>query len=311
MNAEAGWARRSFVLLLASVAAVTAPADAAAQLKPAPIVAATSATATDRLTALLSQAQAPRTPERYTKRGLIIGAIAGAAGGLGFGGFTALLCQAESDDCLWVIPATTLIGAAGGAAIGALIGAAIKREPETRMPIDTISAVADRRARTDTVRPDEREAHRASALLRTGSFSLALGRADATIHTPAADPFVGDGTAVRVAAYAELRPWLALGGELGQAWLGNAGNVRNAGLAARATWAMALFSPYLSANLGLYQTTGPSLEFFGGALGAGARVTPVAGGRFFVDLEARASRNLHNIEPMRMTTISVGSGLYW
>ncbi|MGH7445321.1 MAG: hypothetical protein ACREKM_10605 [Longimicrobiales bacterium] len=240
---------------------------------------------------------------RYTKRGLVLGAILGALGGLGTGALLAIICEVEGDGegCLVAVPVVTILGAAGGAAVGAIIGAAIPRDSDNR----------DARADTTPAPPPE-VALRSEQPDRTGSFGVALGRASATIHGPSGDePFEGAGPAIRANVYAELRPWLAIGPEVGQAWFGDGGAIRHAALAVRGTWPLQLVSPFVAADLGAYQTTGPSLEFLGGGIGAGARINPLDERRFFLDVEARSSRNLHNVEPMRMTTFSLGGGFYW
>lgn len=227
---------------------------------------------------------------RHTKRGLIIGAIAGTLGGLGVGTFIYLFCETEGDDCAPVIPVVTVLGAASGAVAGAIIGAAIPR-----------------RAEPDVAEPEVREDE---VPRRIGSFGAAAGIATATIDDGLGDQR-GTGPVLRVNLAAELRPWLALGPEFGHAWLGDAGNIRYAALAGRGTWTRSRVSPYLTANLGAYQTTGTSREFLGGGIGVGARIAPHADSRYYLDLEARGSSNTQNIEPMRMASFSIGGGLYW
>lgn len=228
---------------------------------------------------------------RYTKQGLIVGALAGGLGGLGFGTLLGLFCEAEGDGCWGAVPIITLIGAAGGGAAGAIIGAAI---PRRRTPRDTSAA------------PPVRERPR-----RIGSFEIVLGRAHATIHGATSTPFRGVGPEFRANLFAELRPWIAIGPEVGQAWFDEGGNIRHAGVTLRTTWSRRTISPYAALNLGAWQTTAPSLEFFGGSFGAGARISPLADAPFFADVEARYSRNLHNIEPMRMKSLSFGVGFTW
>jgi hypothetical protein len=124
--------------------------------------------------------------------------------------------------------------------------------------------------------------------------------------------FDGDGVSARANVFAELRPWFAIGPDAGMAWFGDGGNIRHAAVAVRGTWSGSPWiAPYISGQLGAYQSTGPSLEYLGGALSAGLRVTPVRGGRGFIDVEARRSRNAQNIAPMRMRSLSIGGGIYW
>jgi hypothetical protein len=230
---------------------------------------------------------------RYTKRGLVIGAIAGAVAGLGIGAFIAVFCESEGDDCGAVVPVVTAIGIASGAAAGAIIGAAIPRPPQERPAADTVPATADTpRRRT------------------IGSLSAAAGVAHAVIDDGVGE-FRGSGPFVRVNLAAELRPWLAIGPEVGKAWFDDGGAIRHGALAVRGTWARPHVAPYAAVNLGAYQTTGPSLEFLGGGLGIGARITPLAGRRLFLDIEGRASRHMQNIAPMRMLGLSLGGGLAW
>jgi hypothetical protein len=240
---------------------------------------------------------------RQTWRGAKIGGIAGAVAGLGVGGFIALWCRAEGDPCDAAVPVVTLLGAAGGAVGGAIIGAAIPRHPDT-------GRVAP---------PVER---------RIGSASLSLGVVHARQEDYAGEPFLdGSGPAARLNLYAELRPWLAIGPEAGIAWTGGGvrrpvpgddvvplpdegGKVRHAAVAVRLSGRFGGLAPYAGGNVGAYQTTGPSLEFLGGAVMAGARWTPGAG-RGFIDVDARYGGNLQNIEPMRFRGLYIGGGLYW
>lgn len=280
---------RALVLLT-----VLSPVTAAAQHKPA-APAVTSPMPMDHAASEAHLAVgAPLTLQsggRHTKRGLIIGAIAGAVGGLAFGTFFHFFCQAEGDDCSSVIPTVTVLGAASGAAAGAIIGAAIPRggdappTPEAQEP-----AAPDR---------------------RIGSFNASFGYANGRIDDGFRAAFSGSGPTLRLGLMAELKPWLAIGPEIGQAWLAEERNIRHGALAVRLTWERPRIAPYMHANLGLYQTTGVSREFLGGGLGVGARFMPFAGERFFFDLEARASRHTQNVEPMRMKTLSAGAGVYW
>ena len=274
----------------------TRPATAAAQHKPAapawpPPVTLPAAPA---LASGSSPENLQESGGRHTKRGLVIGAIAGALGGLGIGTFIYLFCEGENDDCGPVIPIVTVLGAASGAAAGAIIGAAIPR--------------GDERARVDP-EPEGQQAEPVAR--RIGSFSAALGWASATIHEGSREAFSGSGPALRLGLMAELLPSLAIGPEVGQAWFDEGGNIRHGALALRGTLPRPRISPYASANLGAYQATRTSLEFLGGGLGLGARVRPLGGDRFFVDVEGRYSRHTQNIEPMRMRTVWVGGGLYW
>ncbi len=247
-------------------------------------------------------ATAPQQPTgRQTKRGLVVGSIVGAAGGLAFGSFIGLLCEGEADPCWGVVPVSGLIGAVGGGALGAIIGAMIPRydmrRPSEMPPRDTAAARP-----VDTAERPRR---------RTGSISAGAGYASATIEGGAGEPFEGGGPAMRIAFMAELRPWIAVGPELGQALFTEGGEVRHAAIAVRGSWPQRHVAPYIAGNLGFYQTTGPSLEFFGGAIGVGTRILPRTDGDWFLDVEARFSRNLHNIEPLRMGTVSVGGGWMW
>jgi hypothetical protein len=234
-------------------------------------------------------------PRRHTMRGLRIGAITGALAGAGVGTLMALWCAGTSDGCIAAIPLVTVFGAASGAAAGAIIGAAIPTEAGRIDPAQPASpAPAPGR--------------------RIGSFSMSVGDAQATLMDEGEQftAFDGGGIAFRANVYAELRPWFAIGPDLGVASFGDGGTIRHAAVGVRATWPVhPSFAPYISANAGAYDSSVPSLEYLGGGLGAGFRVTPVRGSRAFLDLEARSSRNLQNIAPMRMRTISVGGGIYW
>lgn len=243
-----------------------------------------------------------RATGRYTKRGLVIGAIAGAAGGVAFGTFVGLLCHGEGDPCWGVIPVGGLIGGVGGSALGAVIGAMIPRH-ELRRPSEMPPP--------DTTVPARPVETRQAARRRTGSVGAGAGYADATIEGGADGTFEGSGPAMRLAFMAELRPWLGLGPEVGQALFTDGGEVRHAAIAVRGSLPARRVAPYVAGNLGFYQTTGPSLEFFGGAIGVGMRILPRVDGDWFLDAEARFSRNLHNIEPMRMRTVFVGGGWMW
>ena len=280
---------RAVLLLMALI-----PATAAAQHKPS-APAATSAMALDQSASdVRAMADGPvslQSAGRHTKRGLIIGAIAGAVGGLAFGTFFHLFCQSEGDDCTSVIPVVTVLGAASGAAAGAIIGAAIPRDGDAPPTPEAEEPAA----------PDR----------RIGSFNASFGYASGRIDDGFRPAFSGSGPTLRLGLMAELKPWLAIGPEIGQAWLAEERNIRHGALAARLTWERPRIAPYVHANLGLYQTTGVSREFLGGGLGVGARFMPFAGERFFFDVEARASRHTQNIEPMRMKTLSAGAGVYW
>ena len=276
------------------VVMVLIPATAAAQHKPAAPAMTPPIPLDHSASDVRSGADGPLTLQsagRHTKRGLIIGAIAGTVGGLAFGTFFHLFCQAEGDDCSSVIPIVTVLGAAGGAAAGAIIGASIPRGGDAPPTPDAEEPAA----------PDR----------RIGSFNASFGYANGRIDDGFRPAFSGSGPTLRLGLMAELKPWLAIGPEIGQAWLAEERNVRHGALAVRVTWERPRIAPYAQANLGLYQTTGVSREFLGGGLGVGARFLPFAGERFFFDVEARASRHTQNIEPMRMKTLSAGAGVYW
>ena len=203
-----------------------------------------------------------------------------------------------------VIPLVGLLGAASGAALGAIIGAAIPRRGDETA--DTVAAPSDEPA-TD-VSP---RAARPAGARRIGALGITAGRASGTVESWTNGAIDGDGPLVRVTLAAELRPWFAIGPEVGQAWLGNAGRVRHAAVAVRATWPAHPLSPFASGNVGAYDATRPSLEFLGGGIGLGARFTPRRGRRWFVDIEARRSGNIQNIEPVRLTELSLAGGVYW
>jgi hypothetical protein len=236
-------------------------------------------------------------PRRQTRRGARIGAIAGTVAGLGIGSLMALWCRGlSSGTCDAAIPIVTVLGGVSGAVGGAIIGAAIPTEaaaPGTAAP------------------PVER---------RIGSATLVLGAAHARqegytgewAEGPVSARWIeGSGPAARANVYAELRPWLAIGPEAGIAWAGDLGRVRHAAVSIRGTGAMGRVNPYVAVNLGAYQSTGPSLEFLGGGIGAGVRLAPRSDSRSFVDVDARYSRNLQHIEPLRMHGLNVGGGFYW
>lgn len=276
-----------------------APMDVSAQQRPPARIEAADAAAlgpTAELAVARDAAQ-QRTTGRYTKRGMVVGAIAGTLAGIGIGSFLALLCESEGDGCDNALPVVTLLGAASGAVAGAIIGAAIPRP---------VRESADSVTETPTPQPAERATPR-----RIGSVSVAAGGAVATIRDGVGGEFEGSGPALRFGLAAELLPWLALGPEVGQAWFGDGGTIRHGALAVRLTLPRPRIAPYVSANIGAYDSSAPSLEYLGGGLGVGARLTPVTGHRYFVDAELRASRNIQNIEPMRMATLSVDAGLYW
>lgn len=241
---------------------------------------------------------------RYTKRGLIIGAIAGGVAGAGFGAFIALFCEVEGDGCTSAVPLVGLLGAASGAALGAIIGAAIPRRGDE--PADTVAAPPGEPA--EEVSP---RAARPAEARRIGALGVTTGRASGTVESWTNGEIDGAGPLLRLTLAAELRPWFAIGPEVGQAWLGNAGRVRHAAVAVRATWPAHPLSPFVSGNVGAYDATEPSREFLGGGIGLGARFTPRRGQRWFVDIEARRSGNIQNIEPVRLTELSLGGGVYW
>jgi hypothetical protein len=236
-------------------------------------------------------------PRRQTRRGAGIGAIVGTIAGLGIGSLMALWCRGlSSEPCDAAIPMVTVLGGVSGAVGGAIIGAAIPTEAGT--PGAPAPAV-------------ER---------RIGSATLALGAAHARqegypgewVEGPRTAAWVeGSGPAARANVYAELRPWLAIGPEAGIVRAGDLGRVRHAAVSVRVTRPMGQLSPYVAVNAGAYQSTGPSLEFLGGGIGAGVRLAPRSGSRSFVDIDARYSRNLQHIEPMRMRGLNVGGGVYW
>ncbi|MEX2608901.1 MAG: hypothetical protein WEA24_03080 [Gemmatimonadota bacterium] len=245
------------------------------------------------LVRLLTRPAAPQeAPERSTRRGLIIGAVAGAAVGLGIGSFIALYCVSENDSCPGAIPVVGLLGAASGALAGAVLGAAIParapREPATP------DRPAGSWGETDT-----------------GSFAVAAGAAHARIEDDSSLLHEGSGWSVRAVFLAELKPWLALGPELGYASFGAGGEVRQGAAAVQLRWPGARIRPYVGAQLGAYQMTLPSLEFLGGGISAGARVRPFARRRHFVEVEARLSSQVQNIAPMAVRALSLGVGTAW
>jgi hypothetical protein len=233
-------------------------------------------------------------PRRQTMRGLRIGAITGTIAGAGIGSLMAAWCAGTSDGCLAAIPIVTVLGAASGAAAGAIIGAAIPTGAGPAEPARPVSpAPAPSR--------------------RIGSFSISVGDAQARISDEGEQSaFDGGGIAYRAQVHAELWPWFAIGPDVGVASFGEGGTVRHAAVGLRGTWPVhPTFAPYISAHAGAYDSSGPSLEYLGGGLGIGFRVTPVGGSRAFLAAEARSSRNLQYIAPMRMRTLSVGGGIYW
>ncbi len=244
----------------------------------------------------------PDMQDRYTKRGAIIGAALGAAGGLGFGVLLALFCEAEGDGCWGIPPLLGLAGALGGGLVGGILGAAVPRDdgavPERREPRDEpADTLRERTPYEEVVAPPP----------PTGSLALAAGYADADI----AETREGAGPAARLHVAAEIGSWFSIGLEAGQSFLGDAGDVRHGAVTLRATLPRRRVSPYVNGNLGYYQMTEPSLEFFGGSLGAGARILPGDYSSWFIDVEARHSRNLQNIEPLRMNALLAGIGWYW
>jgi hypothetical protein len=239
-------------------------------------------------------------------RGLRIGALAGGLAGAGVGTLMALWCSGTSDPCLAAIPLATLFGAASGAAAGAIIGAAIPAGGSGE-PV---------RAPAVPVEPREPRAPAAAAPVpgrRIGSASLTLGYANASIADESEQPwFEGGGSVIRANVYAELKPWFAIGPDLGAADFSDGGSIRWISVGMRGSWAATpAVTPFVSANAGAYESSGPSLEYFGGGIGAGIRITPATASRFFVEMEGRLSRNLQNIAPMRLRTLSLGGGLYW
>jgi hypothetical protein len=221
-------------------------------------------------------------PRRQTLRWARYGAIAGGATGLGMGALLAIYCAGTSDGCIGVVPAFTAIGLVSGAAAGAIIGAAI---PASGAGPGTIA-----------------------------SAGLSVGVARATIGgrgrpDEALDAQRVSGTAARANVYAELTPWMGLGPEVGIASFGDAGDIRHVAVATRFMLPARRVSPFVTAHLGAYDSTEPSLEYLGGGFGAGARLH--GGSRFFVDVEARYAANMQVIEPMRMQAVTISGGLYW
>lgn len=231
-------------------------------------------------------------PRRQTLRGARVGAVLGALGGLGLGVGVALVCRiegsSEGDNCDGFIPLITVAGALSGAAAGAIVGAGIPTEP----------------ARPGTPAP--------TPARRIGSAGLSVGYSRGTVEDYSGERWLdSDGFSARAAFHAELRPWFATGPEAGITWFADGQQIRHVALAARGMpWPGHRLSPFLTGNLGAYQVTGPSLEFLGGGIGAGARWQPT-GGRTFLDIEARLSANAQNIEPMRMRGFFLGGGIYW
>jgi hypothetical protein len=217
---------------------------------------------------------------RQTRRFARYGAIAGGLGGLAVGTWMALYCAGTSSDggCVRAVPLLGAFGAVSGGAAGAIIGAAV--------PVP---------GHAGTI----------------ASGGAAAGVAHASIGDERGAVFTGAGTAARLYVHAELRPWLALGPEVGIASFGGGGDIRHIAVATRFTAAGRRVAPFATVHLGAYDSTAPSLEYFGGGFGLGARVRPGLSERLFVDVEARYSRNLQHIEPMRMRGLSVSGGLYW
>jgi hypothetical protein len=236
-------------------------------------------------------------PRRQTRRGARIGAVVGTIAGFGIGSLMALWCRGlSSEPCDAAIPMVTVLGGVSGAVGGAILGAAVPTEAAT--PGAPAPAVGR----------------------RIGSATLVLGAAQARqegypgewSEGPRTPAWVeGSGPAARANLYAELRSWLAIGPEAGIVWAGDLGRVRHAAVSVRVTRPMRQLSPYVAVNAGAYQSTGPSLEFLGGGIGAGVRLAPRPGSRSFVDIDARYSRNLQHIEPMRLRGLNVGGGVYW
>jgi hypothetical protein len=246
--------------------------------------------------------------QRQTRRGARYGAIAGGIVGLGMGGFMGLYCagtQSPNDHCWRPVPLIIGLGIVSGAAAGAILGAAVPGPDAAARPgaADTTGAPA---ARPRSI----------------GSAGLAAGVAHASIEDGTGEVARGGGTTARLNLYGELRPWLALGPELGIASFGSAGDIRHIAVATRiglggglggrdGRFGNSRIIPFVTVNAGAYDTTGPSLEFFGGGAGLGVRYHAGRDGRFFADVEGRYSRNLQNIEPMRMRSLSISGGLYW
>jgi hypothetical protein len=227
--------------------------------------------------------------ERHTKEGLIIGTALGTATGFGIGTFIKLLCETESDDCDKALPVITVLGAVSGAIAGAIIGSAIpkgRRDPDvtpTEVPVRD----------------------------RIGSASISIGAGAFRLRDAVGITSRGNGAVMRANVYAELKPWLALGPEVGIVRGGEAGSVRHGALSVRASMDRDRFSPFVAANLGAYQSTGPSLEYLGAGIAVGTRYSHARDSRFFLDIESRFQRNAQNIEPMRAAVLSVGAGTYW
>lgn len=297
-----------------SVHAQRRPASVQPGVPPSPLLHVRDAPADAVLypATLMREAQQQSTG-RHTRRGLVIGAIIGAAGGIGFGTLIGLFCEGEGDSCWAAVPLIGLLGAAGGGALGAIIGSAVPRGDDATTEPDVVETPEPdtAAAREPTPGPPEREPGGPAAANRTGSFGGSFGWANATIEGGGREAFSGSGSMVRFAGYAELRRWLAIGLEVGHASFGAGGAVRHAAVAFRGTVARRTASPFIAANLGAYQSTLPSLEYLGAGIGAGVRFTPFDDRRFFIDAEGRWSRNAHNVDPTRMTSLSVGGGFYW
>ena len=227
--------------------------------------------------------------ERHTKTGLIVGTALGTATGFGIGTFIKLLCEAESDDCDKAVPVITILGAVSGAIAGAIIGSAIPKGP--RDPAVTPTEVPVRG--------------------RIGSASISFGAGAFRVRDFSGSTMRGSGMTVRANVYAELKPWLALGPEVGIIRGGDAGDVRHGALSVRASLDRDRFSPYIAANLGAYDSTLPSLEYLGGGIAVGTRYSQSRDSRFFFDIESRFQRNAQNIEPTRAAVLSLGAGTYW
>jgi hypothetical protein len=279
-------ARRSGALILAAAGLAYPGAPAAAQRLPEPIqVEAPHPGAAAR--ADETRAQQQSRPRRQTRRGAQIGGLAGGAVGLAMGTFIALYCRSYGDPCDAAIPVLTTLGGVSGAVGGAIIGAAI---PTEARPAGQAAPAEDR---------------------RIGSASLSLGAAHARLEGDPGQVWLDAwGPAARANVYAELRPWLGVGPEVGIASFGGGERIRHAAVAFRGTWTGHRLVPYVAANIGAYQSTGPSLEYLGGGIGAGARWQP-GQRRAFIDADVRFSANIQNIEPMRMRGVYVGGGLYW
>jgi hypothetical protein len=236
-------------------------------------------------------------PRRQTWRFARYGAIAGAVTGGLAGAWLTLYCSSGNYDGCFRYPFIFGgLGALAGGTAGAIVGAAIPTG-----------------GAADPAAPPAAEGPRRAI----GSGSLAVGVAGGSVTgwdevTRMERRYEGTGPVVRASVHAELRPWLALGPEVGQAWLGEAGEVRHIAVAVRVGGrGVGRLSPYATVNLGAYDSQRPSLEYLGMGVGAGVRLTPGGTRRFFADLEARHSRNAQYIEPTRMNGLTFGGGLYW